>query len=269
MSEKTEKDCPIRATKNYKLFKRSPDNRPTNVKARKKLVGSMKHYGWLRCFPLVAVRNGDGHLIVKDGQHRLDIAEWLGLAVHWVEEKQDFDVAETASGQKSWSLNDYAQCFAAKGVQSYIDGLEFVTRYSISTGIGFAILAGTTGFTNIEKEFIGGTFKIKDRKWAEDVATIYSGISALAPCLRTSHFIAACMGVCRVDGFDGKRLIHNANRCREKLVAYATREAYLDLLETVYNYGRQKQLIPLKIMAINAMKARNSCEVKRAAKKAG
>jgi hypothetical protein len=51
-------------------------------------------------------------------------------------------------------------------------------------------------------------------------------------------------------------LIGGAERCREKLVSYSTRDAYLDLLESVYNFGR-KQLVSLKLPAIEAMRKRN------------
>jgi hypothetical protein len=268
MSEK-KAAAKISVTKDYRLFERSPDNRPTDVKRRKKLRDSMKSYGWLTCFPLVAVRNGDKHLIVKDGQHRLELAEELGLVVPWIEHANDFDVAKTAAGQKPWVLKDYAMCFAGKGMKHYQDGLDFAEQHKLPVGIAFALLAGTTSYGNIEPDFVAGKFKPKDRKWADDVAAVYSQIAALATCLRNQNFISACMAVCRVEGFDGKRLVHNAKRCREKLVAYSTRDAYLDMLETVYNYGRQKALIPLKIEAVNAMKTRNllSIHAARAAQK--
>jgi hypothetical protein len=255
MSEKKSTELKIHATKDYRLFHRSPDNRPTDVRRRKKLRASMEQYGWLSCSPMVCVRDDAKRLIVKDGQHRLEIAESLGLVVYWVEHPDDFNVAITAAGQKPWIPMDFAQCFAAKGVKPYQHGLEFAEQYKLPVGIAFALLAGTTSYGNIETEFIVGKFSAKDPKWANDVACVYSQMLALEGGLRTSIFISACMAACRVAYFDPKRLIHSAKRCRDKLLSYSTRDACLDMLEEVYNFGR-KALSPLKIDAMNAMRER-------------
>lgn len=247
----------INATKDYGLFVRSRDNRPTDVNRRKKLVTSMKMYGWLPCFPMVCVRNGNKALVVKDGQHRLEIAEGMNLTVYWVEHDNDFDVAVTAAGQKPWIPRDYAQCYDAKGHKSYHEGLQFSEQYSLPIGVAFALLAGHTSYSNIEVDFVSGRFKVKDREWADAVAELYSQITELASSLKTANFIGACMAVCRTKAFSPKRLIEGAKRCRDKLVPYSTRDAYLDLMETLYNYGRQS-LSPLKIDAVNAMRERNA-----------
>ena len=45
----------IMASKNYRLMQRhSGENRPVDLKKHKKLVESMKLYGFLPCFPIVA-----------------------------------------------------------------------------------------------------------------------------------------------------------------------------------------------------------------------
>jgi ParB-like chromosome segregation protein Spo0J len=73
-------------TRNYRLFERdSGENRPLDIKKHKKLMESMKKYGFLEVFPVVVTRNGGDKLIVKDGQHRIAIAEALGLPVYYVE----------------------------------------------------------------------------------------------------------------------------------------------------------------------------------------
>lgn len=56
------------------------------------------------------------------------------------------------------------------------------------------------------------------------------------------------MAVCRVEEFEPKRLLRNAERCREKLMPYSTREAYLVMLEEIYNF-RQQKLVALKVLA--------------------
>lgn len=248
----------IQSTKNYRLFERhSSENRPVDLKKHKKLVESMKLYGFLECFPVVINRNENGNMIVKDGQHRLMIAEMLGLPVHYVEDDKNFDVAIVNSTSKIWVLKDYAQKFASNGLSDYAEGINFAESHGLPIGTAFSLLSGTTTFANIQNAFVAGEWKVKDLAWANAVAGTYVPLVQMSSVLRNARFIEACMAVCRVKEFKPDRLIANAERCREKLVAYSTRDAYLDMLEAVYNFGR-KELLGLKAAATMAMKKRNA-----------
>ncbi len=247
----------ITATKSYRLFGRSGENRPVDLKKHKKLYDSMRRYGFLSCFPIVCVRDDSGNLVVKDGQHRLAIAEELGLPVFYVIEDTDFDVAVINCTPKPWTLRDYAQKFAENGVSAYREGIEFAEQHGLPIGTAFALLGGTTTFSNIQGSFIDGTLKMRDREWADAVASVYCSVVTLSRHVSNARFIEACMAACRVEEFDIARMIRGAERCREKLVSYSTRDAYLDMMEEVYNYGR-KQLVALKVSALQAMRNRNA-----------
>lgn len=245
----------IQSTKNYAMFTRSDHNRETNVRKRKKLRKSMQQYGFLKCFPIVA-RRENGKLVVKDGQHRLAIAESLGLAVHYVEEDVDFDIATINSSPEKWTLKDYANTYAKMGHKQYAEGIEFSENHSLPLGISFALLAGVSAINMISDRFAAGEFVVKDRKWADDVAAIYGPIVKLSAAVNNARFIQACMACARVQEFEPKRMVQCAERCRDRLVAYSTREAYLDMMEQIYNFGRAK-LFGLKIAATMAMRERN------------
>ncbi len=220
----------------------------------------MKLYGFIPSFPIICHRDSKGHLHIKDGQHRLAFAETLGLPVHWVEEPIEFDIALINSTAKVWVMRDFAEKHAANGKQDYRNGLDFADKHKLSIGTAFSLLAGTTGFTNVAEDFRNGNFKIKDREWAEAVAGIYVPISTMAPATKNMRLVEACMAICRVAGFDASRLLSGAERCREKLVSYSTREAYLEMLEHIYNFGRTK-LVALKIEALKVMRSRNATTV--------
>ena len=247
----------VNVTKNYRLFARSEDNRALVPHKHKRLVDSMKLYGFLPEFPIVCYRDASRRLIVKDGQHRLSIAETLGLPVYWVEESMSWDVAVVNSTAKGWVPRDYAERYARAGKVDYLEGLDFTEANRLPIGLSFALLAGTTTFTNIQNAFLHGEYKVKDREWASLVAAIYRPFHAASKDCRNVRFIEACMAVCRVKEFEPGRLLQGLNRCRDKLAAFSTRDAYLDMLETIYNFGR-KQLYPLKIAAITVMRDRNA-----------
>lgn len=254
--EKTGATPKIHATRNYRLFKRSMDNRVLDLKAHKRLRKSMEKYGYLPCFPIVCHKNGDSHLVVKEGQHRLTFAEQLGLPVYYITSDVDFDVAEINCTPRTWRPIDYARKFAQAGNANYQEGIDFAERHGIPIGMAFCLLSGNSSFTNIWDAYTSGKFRIKDREWANQVAGLYTAMTTLSKELRGKAFLMACLRVCRVEGFEPKRMLQNAQRCRERLVSYSTADAYLGLLEEVYNLGRHR-LFGLRIAAQQAMKERN------------
>lgn len=244
-------------TKNYRMFERhSDENRPLNIGTHKKLMESMKQYGFLSSYPISVIRNGHEKFTVKDGQHRLMIAETLGLPVYFIEEAVDYDVAIVNSAAKGWALRDYAQKWAANGNKDYQSALEFAERYGVPLTIAFTLLSGIANFSHIGGAFVSGTWKIKDEKYANDVAALYMKLSSMDSRIKNKRFVEACMAICRVKDFSHNRLVTNAERCREKLASYSTRDAYLDMLEAIYNFGRH-QLVGLKAAALMAMRDRN------------
>lgn len=257
----------INVTKNYRLFAKSTENRPTDLPKHRDLRDSMKTYGFLSCYPIVVQRDENKQLVVKDGQHRLTYAESMGLPVYWVEEDQDFDIATINCTSKVWSMRDFATTHASNGKQAYQDGLDFADEHGLPIGIAFALLGGCVNFSNIANAFKNGTFTIRDRSYARQVANLYVPMIRLSSDVRNARFLQACMAVCRAKDFDPERLLHSAGRCRDKLVSYSTRDAYLTMLEEVYNFGRVK-LCGLKTAALMAMKARNAVEVKKRKKAA-
>jgi hypothetical protein len=121
--------------------------------------------------------------------------------------------------------------------------------------IAFSLLAGTTTFSNTQRSFLDGSYRVKDRAWADLVAAVYGPFSASKHC-RNARFIEACMAICRVENFDAQRLLQGLKRCQDKLASFSTRDAYLEMLEVIYNFGR-KILFPLKNEAIMAMRSRD------------
>jgi hypothetical protein len=216
----------------------------------------MEAYGFLSSFPISCQRNGRKRLEVKDGQHRLIFAEALGLPVYYVVEEQDYDIAEVNSTAKIWTLIDYAQKHADNGRKPYQEGLAFAQTHGLPVGAAFCLLAGTTTFGNISDKFCAGEFAIKDREWADRVASTYSAMIVIADHLRNKRFLEALMAVCRVDEFESPRLIRVAKRCMEKLGSYSTRDGYLEMLEEVYNF-QQRRLFPLRIKALEALRERS------------
>jgi hypothetical protein len=253
MSKATPK---INVTKNYDLFSRSLDNRDVDAREHKELEDSMKLYGFLSCYAIVCGRDKNGKLYVKDGQHRLYFARKLGLPVYWIEDHSDIDVAKVNSSQRPWKIKDFAWRYSSKGNPHYKEVLQFVADHRISISLAARLLAGTETFGNLSRKFKAGEFKVKDRSFAQRVVSIYlPGIKA-SKNLRNRYFLLACSKAARVDAFTPKRFTDSLSKCQEHLVNYGSCEAYMDMLEKVYNFNR-RDLFPLKIEAMKAMRDRN------------
>lgn len=246
----------INVTKNYRMFKLSDDNRPLNLAKHRRLQASMQENGFFPWMPVICVRGKAGSLEVRDGQHRLAIAETLGMEVYWVEVAQDFDIAQFNSTAVIWVVRDYAEKYAKNGKQAYVALLEFADRHGIGVSISAMLLGGTITFANIAKAFHAGDFKIKEQPLAETVAELYVAFFKADKRLKNQRLLEAIIASARVPLFNAKRLLKNMLACNDKLKQYASRDGYLDMLEEIYNY-RQQVLVPLKIGAVQAMRDRN------------
>jgi len=257
----------LQATKNYSLFRNDPDNRVVELQYRRDLIASMKKYGWVPSYPMHCTRR-NGKLCIHNGQHRFAIAQKLSLTVFYVVWESEAGIPELNNTQRTWKTRDYAMCFAAQGNAAYLELLEFCEQHRMSLTSGIALLAGQTiahAQSSILDRFRNGRFAVNDRQMADRVAQLYVQLTRICPEIKTKNCLGALAAVIRIPNFDETRLIQGAARCPELLMKYATREAYLDMLERVYNYGRRRQ-DPLKIAAHNALRDRNPVNRKKAAK---
>lgn len=244
-------------TTDYRKFKHAAINRPVNLMKHKKLIACMQEYGFLRSFPISIFRMPDGTMIVKDGQHRLAIAEKLGLPVWWVEEVVDFKISKINETSKIWTLQEHAEAHAEAGIKSYVALLEFSKRHKIGVSLSACLLAGTTSFGNFDNQFYCGQFKIKEQAFAESVAALYGAFVAANRNVKGSRLAEALIAVCRIPEFDAARLLNGLNLYPEANKQFATRDGFLEMLELLYNY-KKKTLFALKTNAIQVMRDRNA-----------
>jgi hypothetical protein len=244
-------------TSNYAMFSIDDENRPLQLNGAKRseLRRSMQKYGFLKAYPILCVQRS-GKLWVKDGQHRLAIAQELGLAVWYVIEDQDIDIAALNNTQCTWKASDYLGRYAAQGNTDYIELQEFRDRHRLTISLCIGLLGDQAEERNLHEKFKSGKFKVKSRKTADRIATLYTRIGEHNRRVKSRFLMGALFAMCQIDGLDDERLLHGVERCPELLVSYGSREGYLDMLERLYNYGRRTKY-PLKIEAENAIRRRN------------
>ncbi len=252
----------LQKTTDYKRFTYVQSNRTVNLqpKRRQDLRESMEKHGYLEAYPLYCT-NGRGRLVIRDGQHRLAVARELGLPVYYVVCEQAAAIPMINTTQVAWGLKDYAQAFAAEGNPHYAELQDFALRHGLPLSICVSVLSNETPSDggnngNVLVAFRRGDFKVTSRAMGDRVASLYSEISRINREARGRWFLSALFAVCLIPGFDGSRLVKGARRCREAIQKYGSRDGYLQMIETLYNYGRRTKE-PVKISAENVLASRN------------
>lgn len=246
----TQKSHSVKQTRRYNIFEYNSDNRAVNIARHRRLLQSMKKYGFLPWWPIVVRRIGKSSFVILDGQHRYAIAKELGLAIWYIVSDNRFDIAVINDTQKTWQARDYAEVFQAQGKQDYSIGLEFMQNHGLPIGVCFAILSGQVSYSNVEIAFKAGKFKVVALPWATLVAKTYTPIASLKKEAKHSKMLEAIMVCCLVEVFEPSRLINMAEKNRDMLVSCSNREGFLVMLERLYNFRRSpKHKIPLKHLA--------------------
>jgi len=248
----------MKTTTNYSMFTLEEGNRDVNLddKETKTLAELMVEFGWLDAFPLMARKRGK-KLIVEDGQHRLAIAKEFGIPVKYVVIDGALpDIAKLQRSQKKWKTIDFAMRFAKAGKDDYVELLDFVNKYGIPITMSAALLANTNSFGNVSARFYNGRYEIRNSELATKVAETRRQLMEISCSFKKLQAITALWACFHVDYFEAKRLIKGAARHSGAIKNMGNKEAYLDLYQELYNFGRQDRA-PLRFDAEEAMKLRS------------
>ncbi len=120
----------IKSTEDYSVFKKNSSNRDIDQVNLKKIVNSIKIKNLLELRPLVVNSNME----IIDGQHRLEAAKILSLAVYYTVRKEieNSDIILLNSAQKPWILSDYIQFYAKEGKKNYQKIVDVSKKYNTS-----------------------------------------------------------------------------------------------------------------------------------------
>jgi hypothetical protein len=248
----------INQTKDYGLFKLTLDNREVREKRVKKLLPSMRQYGWLPSHPMLVRRDGS-HFLILDGQGRFHAAKILGIPVLYVVTTMHVSIPKVNEGQSPWGLVDYVGSYSQQGHADYHYLQEFSKRHKLPVSQCAQILRGGVAVAGNANDAIkSGKFKATDVEYAERVATVVSALAAAHPCARTSNFINAVSRVLNVTELDMKRLIDSIYKRPELVGPRASCDAYVELLEVIYNFSAKQKRLPLAFLTKEVMAKRKA-----------
>jgi hypothetical protein len=228
-------------TNDYGIFEDHKGNRAgdeLNGLAARSLRDSMSQEGFWKSHAITCRYNGGGKLKILFGHRRKAVAESLGIPIYFVVETDERNFVREAMSVKPWKLDDYALCHATNGKEDYVEAIEFANKYDMTFGNAFALLHGTVSHSKSSPKVKDGTFEIKDREWATQVAEFYHSMMDLTGRkLAKSPLIEACARLLRVPSFNPDRMIKGVARKVRLLVSCSKYDDYLKLFEELYNYG--------------------------------
>ncbi len=252
----------LECTRDYDRFVLVRRNRDVEEKKRKNLERSMDAYGFLCSHPIHVCSTDSGKLLVMGGQGRIHFAREKKLPVWYIVDDTPVDIPTIENTQRKWNVRDYVRSWAKDGKKAYVELQMFATQHGIPMLLAATIL-GDNAMQNISKAVRNGTFMVTDREHGERIARMYTAIRDTYPQLGGRFFIDALRAYALVDGLDDKRLVKGMRGCPELVVQYGSRDGYLTMVESAYNY-RRRDRVPVKIPAENEMRKRNPANRKMA-----
>lgn len=231
----------MKQTTNYSLFKVKQGNRVINQKHVEKLKDSFQKHDYLPSCPIIV----DEDFNVIDGQHRLEAAKQLGIAVYYVTEKEpDNDLLiDLNITQRKWTSPDYVNYYAEKGNEHYIRFRQLLKDIPLdvntlldmakNTDIGGSYLTNVlkTGLMKIEK-----TEVIRAHQTYEKVLTLRDALRIKL----TGRMVKAVIKLQHNPKFSWSIMLNKAKQFYVKSYPCTTKQEWMDMLTMVYNYSSTK-----------------------------
>jgi hypothetical protein len=245
----------------YSDFVHNHEQRPIIQSHVKKLIESMKVFGFLPSKPIQCYRKG-GKLVVVDGHHRLAAAMQLNIDVEVVIENRESQETMGAVNSivKKWEGKDFIRMYASRGNPHYVKLIDYKEK-GIPYGMaGSMLIRNAASSGNANASIQNGTFTIKTTEIIDQVVDVVTEFEHVSPAIKSRPFIAAiskCI-MCKEFSLDTfkSRLRENAAMMKKT----SNEDQMLSLIESIYNH-RSRNPLPLKFFVDTASKERNASNI--------
>ncbi|MFZ9956953.1 MAG: ParB N-terminal domain-containing protein [Flavobacteriales bacterium] len=205
------------------------------------LMEKMKKFGFL---PNKAISVNERNEII-DGHHRYLAAKNLGIPmlVQVCKGMSEESILESNQSQLDWDKHDFTGTFAKQGNQNYQAIIDFMKKYpKFKMTQTLILLKNEPNAHPKKKEFQEGKYTIGSFKKAEEFAVKIMEIADYFPKAYTGKFLSAiiCCEV-RSKDFVYSEFIDKLKKFPDKLTPSITTKSYLEKIEDLYNYHRNKK----------------------------
>lgn len=232
----------IYETKDYSIFKLRDDNR---FKIREShinfLAESIKEKNLIQQNPILVNKNME----VIDGQHRLLALKKLNETVYF-KILNDVDIYDLILINKSlkWGYEDYLNFYIKRGNQNYVKLQEFMKKTNTNALIAARLNSKLLGSNSLTKLLRNGKFVFNDEDnidkvvFTTDIINQIQNVKGYTAFIRSNKFFEALLNLVLHPKYDHLWFMKNISRFHNKIVPQPNREAYQNMLESIYNYDR-------------------------------
>jgi len=245
-------------TRDYSMFRPSDRNRP--VEPRPGLAESLTANGWIPSMPMSVKKNGVGFVIL-DGQHRFEEAKRVGIPVRYVvlAPKEAFEPSEINQHARTWGIKDYIACEIKRGNTHYAQLRDFHDTTGLEYRICASILGGQQAASgNKIKAVKDGSFRVTSMDFARKIAAMVDACAPFVKWARKSHFVDALSKCACVPDFSAQQFIDRVNSTPGMLTNCPTADAFLDMIEEIYNHRSRTGRVALAFAAREIALKRNA-----------
>jgi len=207
----------------------------------KDLMLKMEKHGFL---PNKAISVNEKNEII-DGHHRYLAARNLGIPmlVQVCKGMTEETILESNQAQLDWDKHDFTGTFAKKGNQNYQAIIDFMAKYpKFKMTQTLILLKNEPNAHPKKKEFQEGKYTIGSFKKAEEFALKIMQTAEYFSKAYTGKFISAI--ICcetRSKEFIFSEFLDKLSKFPDKLTPSITTKSYLEKIEDLYNYHRNKK----------------------------
>ncbi len=227
-------DAIIHSTTDYAKLRINPLNRPINQDHLERLYDAIKTRNLLREFPILVDLSG----VVLDGQHRLKVAEALGVPVYYIvsADVSIEDIPETNAMQLGWNVHDHLYVWVARGNPEYKKVQEFWEAnqwMSLSCAVNLCHYGDRFG---MGRKFALGEYKCEDLEFANMVARGVLDFKPYVSFWKTTSFINAVAMLFEHEGYKHQQMMERMRTASTKLVQCPDINAYMAVFTAIYNF---------------------------------
>lgn len=235
----------FRSTCNYSQFKSTKENRPVDQDHLMRLYDAVSEKNLLAEFPILVDKN----MNVIDGQHRLKIAESLGIPIYYIVSDRITvdDISETNANTLRWRLSDYMDRWLASGKMEYVVLDRFMKKYPFFTLKEALSLCHFGDRHGLDRKFRNGEYRCNDVPYATKVAQALLDFSKFFLHYHDKSFINAVANLIGNRNYNHQIMMARLEYQSTKLVRCADMDSYIELLNEIYNYrSSQKNRVTLR-----------------------
>lgn len=241
----------IYMTTDYGAFRFDPLNRPIDPVHLARLTQAIRQKNLLANFPIVV----SSDLTVIDGQHRLRAAMALNVPIYFAisSTMNIMDNPIVASNTDGWTLSNYLQHFCIAMQPEYLKLRDFISAHpwipasAAANVCTFGALAHSDEYTDERpqntffKRFAAGMYQANDIEFGQRVARMVKDFEGVFKGWKHVHFLRALTHMAANSEYDHAHMMKKMQWQSTRLVRCANADAYVALLEEIYNHKVQYQ----------------------------